>query len=72
MRFLLAGKIFNLTSFINFWFPQTLYIVWAFVFDKGNQKVSNRWICRSGQTGRTQDPLAYAYLGSNPSIHILI
>lgn len=28
-------------------------------------------VCRSGQTGRTQDPLAYAYLGSNPSTCIM-
>ena len=27
-------------------------------------------MCRSGQTGRTQDPLAYAYAGSNPVICI--
>lgn len=31
----------------------------------------NKQVCRSGQTGRTQDPLAYAYLGSNPSTCIM-
>ena len=28
--------------------------------------------CRSGQTGRTQDPLAFAYAGSNPVSRIYI
>ena len=40
------------------------------ILNKGNQGVSIMWMCRSGQTGRTQDPLAYAYAGSNPVIHI--